>query len=86
MDQFFAQIVFYLSHFSSEFLMIFEFLLYSLTILLAFKYTGLCGLFVFTSIAAILANVLALKTGKVFLQEDTIAMGTILYSMIFYLH
>ena len=73
----------YMQSLSIESLSVILFLFSAVIILFMFRYFGLAGLYVYSAISTVIANIQVLKLGKFSLISDPMALGTVTFATIF---
>lgn len=79
-------LILYLQSFPAEVSALLTFLLCATSILVAVRYFGSLGLFTYAVVALVVANIQVLKITPFTFYNDTIALGTIVFSSIFLCH
>ena len=76
----------YLQGFPAEVSALLTFFLCAGSVLIAVRYFGSLGLFTYTVVALVVANIQVLKISPFIFYDNTIALGTIVFSSIFLCH
>lgn len=87
MDRLFTECVLWMQqHCYAESLTIWMFLLCAATILIAFKKYGAYGLYVYNSMAIVLANIQVLRVAQYATVTEPVALGTVLFTTTFFVN
>ncbi|MCX7338395.1 MAG: queuosine precursor transporter [Alphaproteobacteria bacterium] len=83
MDIFVSTIVCFLGQFSPEFLSLLTFLVCGVVLLFFVRYFGAPGLYVYNSIAIVVANIQVLRLAKFSFSPEPMALGTVVFATTF---
>lgn len=83
MENFFELIINNILCLPSFLLTIIEFFIFIASLLLAFRYLGKTGVYIFATLAFIIANIQVLRETQYFFQAQPIVLGTVAFCMVF---